>query len=103
MSRKARIEQYLIEHFTPYFCQVEDESHKHHVPTGSESHFTITVVCTQFESISLVNRHRLVNALLAEELNSGLHALSMHLFTPTEWQKKAKIPPSPACKDCYEK
>ena len=102
MQRKQRITTILTGKLNPTHIEVENESHKHHVPEGSETHFKISVVSTVFLSLSMIARHRLVNNLLADELNNGLHALSMHLFTPEEWEGRQQgTPPSPACKDGF--
>ncbi|CAI0434756.1 unnamed protein product [Linum tenue] len=46
--------------------------------------FNLKVVSKEFEGKSLVKRHRLIYGLLQEELQSGLHALSIVAKTPTE-------------------
>lgn len=95
--RKDRLNDALNE-LKPDFLHIENESQRHRVPPGSESHFKITMVASAFESLSRVNRHRLMHTLLAEEFSSGLHALSLHLFTPSEWAKNiGKTPNSPPC------
>ena len=39
----------------------------------------------------------MVYALVTDEMEKGLHALALHLYTPQEWQEIAKAPDSPAC------
>lgn len=78
-----------------------DESKSHHVPDGAETHFKVSVVAEKFTGLAKIARHRLMNNLLAEEFNTGLHALSLHLYTPEEWQASGGIPRSPACRDGY--
>lgn len=103
MSRKNRIEQLLKQELAPHYVLVEDESSRHHVPEGAETHFKLTVVSSQFSELSRIARHRLLNHLLNKEFEHGLHALSMHLFTPEEWtQKQGTILKSPACRDGYD-
>ena len=100
MSRKQRIENAITDQLKPEKLLIEDESHRHHVPEGAESHFKITAVATDFEQLNRIARHRFINNLLADEFNTGLHALSLHLYTPDEWlQMSTKVPPSPACRD----
>jgi BolA protein len=102
MSRSERINQLINLELAPNYLDVEDESSKHHVPEGAETHFKLSIVTTQFNGLSRINRHRLVNKLLAEELRSGLHALSLHLYTPEEWKERSgAVPNSPACRDGY--
>ncbi|QRN03244.1 BolA/IbaG family iron-sulfur metabolism protein [Legionella sp. MW5194] len=102
MSRKQRIEDLLMSQLAPVHLSVENESHRHHVPEGAETHFKVIAVSDQFTSLNRVARHRLLNRLLADELQTGLHALSLHLYTPAEWQEKeGKVMNSPACRDGY--
>lgn len=82
----------------PQVCDVDNESAKHNVPPGSESHFKVTIVAEQFCNKPRLARHRMVNALLADELAAGVHALALHLFTPDEWRARNHISPtSPPC------
>lgn len=98
MSRKARIETKISAELTALHLEVVDESHMHSVPEGAESHFKVLVVSEQFIDKKLVARHRLLNALLADEFQSGLHALALHAWTPDEWFKKGgSAPASPQC------
>ncbi len=88
MSRLERIRLALSADLMPDEIHIIDETHQHHVPAGSESHFNITVIAKQFFSQSLLQRQRLVYRLLASEFNNGLHALTMQLWSPEEWQSK---------------
>lgn len=84
--------------FSPQHLEVLNESNKHNVPPGSESHFKLIVVCEAFEGEMLIKRQRKINQLLADELASGVHALSMHTYTPAEWAEKNGLSPnSPPC------
>lgn len=99
MLRYERINQLLSQALQPIFLEVLDESGQHSVPEGSESHFKVTLVSVNFENESRIARHRRVNHLLASEFEQGLHALSLHLYTPQEWSLHAeKIMASPTCK-----
>ncbi|KTC83194.1 BolA family protein [Legionella cincinnatiensis] len=104
MSRKNRIEELLNQELTPVYLNVIDESANHHVPEGAQTHFKVTVVSFHFNDLSRIARHRLLNHLLHKEFEFGLHALSMHLFTPNEWEKRNKtVLQSPACKGGFKK
>lgn len=48
------------------------------------THFNLRVVSKDFEGKSMVKRHRLTYDLLKEELETGLHALSIIAKTPSE-------------------
>ncbi len=102
MSRKNRIEYQLKSHLKPVYLEVVDESHRHHVPENAQTHFKVTAVSAAFEGMSLVQRHRLVNDLVTSERKDGLHALSLHLKTPAEWDAQSNVPNSPACRDGYK-
>lgn len=78
--------------------EVENESHMHSGP-AEESHFRLVVVSDDFENKTLLTRHRLINKLLADELNAGVHALAMHTFTTSEWIERGQsATASPACR-----
>lgn len=97
MSRQQRLYDALSAHFKPDFLTVEDESHTHQ-RQGHETHFKILVVSDNFSKLSLIERHRLVYELTTSEFKTGLHALSLHLYTPDEWEKRKATPPqTPSC------
>jgi BolA protein len=99
MTRKSRIEQALSESLTPMHLEVTDESQMHSVPAGAESHFKVLVVSEAFDGERPIGRHRRINALLQDELASGLHALAIHAWTPDEWFDRGggQAPESPQC------
>ena len=97
LNRKNRLESLLNEHFKPNHLEVINESHAHRVPENAETHFKLIIVSQSFDGLSRINRHRLVNELLKNELATGLHACSMHLATPSEWAQNAKVIQSPVC------
>jgi BolA protein len=98
MSMLERVKEKLNQQFLPAFIKVDNESHMHNVPAGSESHFKVIVVSEQFQDKTLVQRHRLINHCLADELQSGIHALAIHTFTEKEWlAKQDKDMQSPQC------
>ncbi len=79
--------------------EVVNESHRHNVPPGSESHFKLVVVSDAFEGLNLLRRHQKVNAILAEELKDKIHALSMETLTPAEWAARGgAVMASPECR-----
>lgn len=52
--------------------------------TGTKDHWKARIVSSAFAGMSLVQRHRLINAALAEELKGPIHALTMDTLTPDE-------------------
>jgi BolA protein len=88
MTAKDTIAQKLTDALHPESLSVIDESHLHeghagHRP-GGETHFRIHIVSRAFEGKSLVERHRMINALLADDLAGGVHALALKTQAPGE-------------------
>ena len=99
MSLQKVIEKKLDDAFSPVYLRVENESHMHNVPAGSEMHFKVQIVSDTFTDQMLIKRHRAVNKALEEELAGPIHALSMHTFTQDEWAKRnGQVQDSPPCK-----
>ncbi|XP_032793208.2 bolA-like protein DDB_G0274169 [Daphnia magna] len=89
----------LVRQFSPVHLDIINESYMHNVPKGSETHFKVVVVSDKFENTSLLQRHRLVNEILQNELKNGVHALSIVAKTPSQWEDSSKVTEkSPACK-----
>jgi BolA protein len=88
MSTKDAIIEKLREAFTPDGLEVKDESHLHeghagHRP-GGETHFRVYIVSPVFKGKTRIERHRMVNAALAAELEGSVHALAIHAQAPGE-------------------
>ncbi|CDI97271.1 transcription regulator [Echinococcus multilocularis] len=47
----------------------------------------VLVVSDQFEGKTLLQRHRMVNSLLSEEMKK-IHALTLTTLTPKQWSEK---------------
>ncbi|KAG9345278.1 hypothetical protein JZ751_009824 [Albula glossodonta] len=87
----------LTQALEPEHLEVMNESHMHAVPPGSESHFRVLVVSQRFEGLSLLQRHRLVNETLREELSTLIHALAIQAKTPQQWDSNRSLAKSPPC------
>ena len=96
MNKQETIIKKLNQAFSPEHLEVINESHMHSGP-DTESHFKVVIVCDDFEGKMLIARHRLVNKVLKDELNGGIHALALHTMTMEEWFKKGGAPESPPC------
>eukprot|EP00934_Nitzschia_sp_Nitz4_P006513 Nitzschia sp. Nitz4//scaffold212_size37733//22299//22864//NITZ4_007736-RA/size37733-augustus-gene-0.13-mRNA-1//-1//CDS//3329542031//6503//frame0 len=95
----ASIEEKLRAKFQPSHLDVINESYMHNVPKNSETHFKVVVVSSEFDSVkSLIQRHRLINEVLAEELEGPVHALSIIAKSPSQWEQNPVVTPSPNCK-----
>jgi BolA protein len=86
------IREKLTAAFAPAFLEVRDESGRHAGHVGAaredgsigETHFHVRMVSANFEGVSRLERQRRVHAVLAAELASSIHALSLKLQTPKE-------------------
>ena len=96
-TRGERITERLRAELSPSVLEVENESHGHNVPKGSETHFRVVVVAPAFEGKTAVARHKLVYAALGDELRAGLHALAITARTPSEWSTAPTANESPLC------
>lgn len=98
MSMQNIIEEKLSNTFSPDYLLVENESHMHNVPAGSEMHFKVQIVSRHFENEALIKRHRAINKALEQELSDSIHALSIHAFTQEEWNNRnGQVSDSPPC------
>ena len=88
MATRDLITNKLTKAFAPQSLDVVDESHMHaghagHRP-GGETHFRVTIIADAFRGKSRIERHRMINALLAAELAGCVHALAIHADAPGE-------------------
>lgn len=81
MASAAALEAKLRAAFEPTVLTVEDES------GGCGAKFTVTVVSTKFDGVPLLQRHRLVNEAVAQELKA-IHAFSIKAMTPAQFAAK---------------
>lgn len=96
---QSSLQEKLTENFNPLHLEVINESSQHHVPIDSETHFKVIIVSAYFSGLSLVKRHQAIYALIQDEMDRGLHALSLHTFSEEEWKKKqGDIPDTPSCR-----
>lgn len=99
LSRQESIRKQLSQALLCTHLEIIDESHRHHVPEGAQTHFKAVIVSDVFKNKRLIERHRMINALLANEFQNGLHALALHTYTAEEWSKKHhSSPASPNCR-----
>jgi len=88
MTNRDVIAKKLREAFLPESIEVKDESHLHdghagHRP-GGETHFRVYIVSAAFKGKSRVERHRMIYAVLAAELEGLVHALAVDAKAPGE-------------------
>ncbi|KAF7660977.1 hypothetical protein LDENG_00271610 [Lucifuga dentata] len=76
------IQDKLIKELAATHVEVEDTS-----PNRCAASFRVLIVSPQFEGKPLLQRHRMVNACLAEELKE-IHAFEQKTLTPEQWDKQ---------------
>ncbi|XP_071448489.1 bolA-like protein 2 [Hetaerina americana] len=54
---------------------------------GCGAKFSVVIVSPKFEGLPLLQRHRLVNSTLKEEL-PNIHAFSQKTLTPAQWEEQ---------------
>lgn len=98
MSMQDTINAKLSSTLQPAYLQIDNESHMHSGP-ATESHFKVIAVSALFEGMPRVKRHQCVYGSLSAELANGVHALALHLFSPSEWKQESLGGlESPACR-----
>ena len=88
MRTEDVIARKLTDAFAPASLRVVDESDQHkghagHRP-GGQTHFRVYIVAQAFAGKTRIERHRMINQTLADELAGGVHALAIHAATPDE-------------------
>ncbi|KAL9122637.1 MAG: hypothetical protein Q9187_000804 [Circinaria calcarea] len=86
----------IIEALKPSRLEIYNDSHMHahhkamQGSTSQETHFRLVVTSEAFQSKMQPARHRIVYALLKEELEraGGIHALQLKTRTPDEEKKQ---------------
>lgn len=83
-----RITEKLTRRFSPTVLHLDDDSSRHQGHAGhregGESHFNLTIESAEFAGLSRVQRQRLINQTLADDLAGPVHALSIKALAPGE-------------------
>jgi BolA family transcriptional regulator, general stress-responsive regulator len=81
MRMQDIITRKLTDAFAPQRLEVIDDSARHagHAGhrEGGETHFNVHIVSLAFKGKSRIERHRMIHAVLAEELAGTVHALAI--------------------------
>ncbi len=81
MIYRQRMIDKLTAAFAPTMLEVVDESARHHGHGGThaegETHFLIQIAAPAFRGTTRLQRHRMINEVLASELAERVHALSI--------------------------
>lgn len=78
---ESYIKNKLIEKLNASHVEVVDQS------DGCGAKFSVVIVSEVFNGKPLLQRHRLVNEVLEEELKT-IHAFSQKTLTPEQWEKQ---------------
>jgi BolA protein len=82
MDRQSIIAQKLSV-LKPQFLRIINDSNLHHghesSPNSGESHFTVEIMADSIKGKRLIEQHKIINELLKEEFEQGLHALSIKI------------------------
>ncbi|MFQ5768276.1 MAG: BolA family protein, partial [Acidobacteriota bacterium] len=88
-TTREKLEDRLRREFQPVHLEIFDESDRHtgHAGRGpgGGGHFSVVIVSGRFEGKSLLHRHRMVNAVLADLMGGEIHALGLKTVLPSEW------------------
>ena len=88
MSAEVRLREKLMIALRPVRLDVINESEMHaghrSSPGTGESHFRVLIVSEAFAGKSRVERHRMVNEVLGDEVGGKIHALALAAYAPGE-------------------
>ena len=89
MGFSASIEKKIRQQLNPTLLEIVNESHLHaghqeQFDGSGETHLRIRIVAEAFEGMGRVDRQRMINALVADEIDQGLHAIAIETRAPSE-------------------
>ena len=89
MAFIENIRMKLERDLSPVSLEIINESHLHagHQESfdgSGETHLRIKIVSSAFEGLTRIARHRNINALVADEIALGLHAVAIEVKAPSE-------------------
>ncbi|HVJ32552.1 MAG TPA: BolA family protein [Terriglobia bacterium] len=83
-----RLERKLREAFQPESLRIIDQTNEHHGHAAwresGETHFRVEITAANFAGKSRVERQRQIYAVLAEDMDNPVHALSLVAKAPGE-------------------
>lgn len=91
------IRRKITDTLKPTTLEISNDSHKHahHKPmrgsSSAETHFRLVITSSEFAGKTLVQRHRLVNKILEDDMarENGIHALQLRTLSPEEEEGKS--------------
>ncbi|MBI3285981.1 MAG: BolA family transcriptional regulator [Burkholderiales bacterium] len=73
--------------FQPLSCQLQDDSAAHAGHAGAAlgaGHYSVRIVCHQFDGLNRISRHRLVYDAVGDMMHTEIHALTIVALAPSE-------------------
>lgn len=91
MKTIENIKKKLTSRLNPSFIDIDDFSKKHaghyFAEDARPSHISITIASDEFINLNKIERHRLINKILEQELKEHIHALRIFTLTTQEHKK----------------
>ena len=56
--------------------------------TGNQNHFSVIVISSEFENLSIINQHKIIYDALGKMVTNEIHALQIKTFTLEQWKKE---------------
>lgn len=80
------IRQTLEAALKPEVLEIIDHSAAHagHAGNRGGGHYNVTIVSSEFEGKSMVQRHQLIYQALGDMMKQEIHALGINALTPSE-------------------
>lgn len=88
MTIEFKIENKLINAFSPLYINITKEKLLFGVPNTQQFHFNVVMISREFEGLRIRQRHQDINSLLAKELIENISVLTLHTYTEKEWLYK---------------
>ena len=90
MNLEKIITEKINENLSPDFFQIinfSDKHKNHYLEDNSDtSHIKLIIVSKNFDSLSKIDRERLVHKLISEEISNTIHSIRLKLYTLEEYQ-----------------
>tara|TARA_B100000029_G_scaffold110004_1_gene101579 strand:+ start:1278 stop:1523 length:246 start_codon:yes stop_codon:yes gene_type:complete len=68
--------------------QIEDSKVFIQDMNGGGDHFSVIVISSEFEGLTIINQHKLIYNALSEMITKEIHALQIKTFTWEQWKKE---------------
>lgn len=89
-DRLTRLRRRLTTELAPERLEISDDSNHHvgHAGARGGGHFTVHIVSRAFTDKTLLERHRMIYALLEDMMRDDIHALSIQAHSPDEFNAR---------------